>query len=1227
MKGLSEEIEISIQNALEGLNLDVDILSVDDDKLSTLVKSRQESFIAIKELLVSWQNSPNSPSHEKLRKYIVELVDAGENSIDVLRSALKKKIDFTELDVERYGLAIKAKPLLLKAISEINAGNSELRNQIEADKFDLAERDFKRGFPEKFANQEFYPTKHYHKEWHDEATDAVMICPLGTKGEIIELDGLKIMLPKKPKNSEILYNRKAKEDQYWRREEMPAGLTPETEDVYTEYIMQEFKRRREGLWFFNNGTAVYVTPEHYMGMQWNQMADTGGYKDFRMAQAYMYYFAKACLVDTRSTGMFFTKGRRTGFTEMALDHLVQTSTSVKNFKVGMTSKTGDDAEVAFLKYSYVIQNLPFFFQPVVKGKIDDTKKMVFGKPSDNSKASKKNRDSNTNDYLNTMVDFRATSTLAYDSVKLNMYLGDECFAEGTKIMMSDFTFKEIQEIKVGDKVMVEGQKEMTVGKTMNGIDEMYRIKQPYGKDYVVNSNHRLYLERRNAKVRSGFDTITPVEYLESSYYKRRTYVRALSEGFELPEQELPLDPYFLGLWLGDGLSASAAVMVNPVDDAEISEYLYSYADKNNMTVGVETKAGEKGKCYHLSNKNGGYSTGYTGALNTVKKELLKLNLIKNKHIPEIYMKSSKKQRLALLSGLLDSDGHYNGRSYTIGMSREKLVRQIYELCKMTGIDVSEVAYKKTNFNTDSYKIAIGKNTDLCCLVKRKQAEKTTNYKSRRLKMDVEPIGEGKYYGITLIANNDDDRRLILEDFTLSMNCGKWERPNNYIDHWNNIKPTMVQGGRVVGKAFLGSTLNPLDKGGREFQTLDRGSNVLKRNSNGRTTTGLYAYFLPAHFNAEDYTDKYGMCHKTLGLGESFINNFGEKKHIGSLQYLEAEFKSARALGDKYYWNARRLDPITKADAFRDEAQSTIFDAEKINEQLDYNESYEINKTLVRGNFMWKDNEPDTKVIWVPTEKGRFLVGWIPPSGMDNRWETRRNPHGGTSKYPINDDIGCFGIDGYDIDSVQDSSLSMTENGSEHNKGSKGAMLGLTGTTMKDAPSNYFFLEYITRPQTAEIFFEDCLMACVFYGMPAMIESNKARMLLHFRNRGYRGFVLSRFDKPMNRLSQPEKDLGGVPSSGHDIITSHWTGIESYIDKYVGRYTQGQNTVAVREEGEIGSMPFARTLNDWLKFNVAKRTDFDASIASGFAIMGVNRKPYIQRETDAKPMEFKLHRYN
>ena len=884
MIGLSEDIEIAVQDSLEGLLLDIDILTVDDEKLSKLVKSRINSFTAIKQLLLTWQNSPNAPSHEKLKTYIIELVEVGETSVKVLRQALRKKIDFDELDAESFGTAIASKPIILKAISDIDAGNKELQMQIEVDKFDLNEREFKRGYPEKYANQEFYPTKNYHKEWFDKETNSVMICPKGTKGEIITLDGLKIMLPKKPKNTEILFHRKAKEDQYWRRLDVPLGLTPDTQESFHDYIIEEYRRRREGVWFMNNGEAVYLTPAHYMGLQWNEMLETGGYKEFRMAQANMYYFAKACLVDPRSVGMFFTKGRRTGFTEMALDHLIDSSTCTKNAKYGITSKTENDAISVFLKYSHVVQNLPFFFVPVVKGKIDDVKKMVFGKPSDNTKASKLLKDTSTKDYLNTLVDFRATATLAYDSNKLTMYLSDE--------------------------------------------------------------------------------------------------------------------------------------------------------------------------------------------------------------------------------------------------------------------------------------------------------------------------------------------------------SGKWERPNNIEDHWANVKPTMVQGGKVVGKTFMGSTLNPKDKGGSQFETLEKGSNVLKRNDNDRTITGLYSYFLPAHKNMEDYTDKFGICHITVPEGETFINASGVRQKIGSLQYLENEFKSAKLLGDKFYWNARRLDPITKQDAFRDEAVDSAFDQQKINDQIDYNSDYDIKRTLVRGNFSWENGIQDTRVIWNPNPTGRFLLSWL-PNEIDfksNQFEMRRNTWGGMSYHPMNDDIGCLGADNYDMNATNDSVLENTENGLEHSGGSRGALSGVTGTTMQNVPSNFFFLEYLTRPEEAEIFYEDALMACVFYGMPILIENNKPRMLHHFKNRGYRGFSLTRFDKATNRLSNDEKLLGGIPSSSQDVITSHATGIESYILKYVGKYNQGQSVHAIRNEGEIGSMPFDRTLKDWAKFNISKREKFDITIASGYALMGLNRKAYAPKEQERKPVVLKLHRY-
>ena len=147
--------------------------------------------------------------------------------------------------------------------------------------------------------------------------------------------------------------------------------------------------------------------------------------------------------------------------------------------------------------------------------------------------------------------------------------------------------------------------------------------------------------------------------------------------------------------------------------------------------------------------------------------------------------------------------------------------------------------------------------------------------------------------------------------------------------------------------------------------------------------------------------------------------------------------------------------------------------------------------------------------------------------------------------------------------------------------------------MEDVPPNHFFLEYIARPQTAEIFFEDVLMACVFYGMPILAENNKPRLLYHFKRRGYRGYSMNRPDKIWNKLSVAEKEVGGIPNSSEDIKQAHAAAIEMYIQDLVGI-----------KETVYGRCYFQRTLEDWAKFDINNRTKHDASISSGLSFNGL-----------------------
>ena len=148
---------------------------------------------------------------------------------------------------------------------------------------------------------------------------------------------------------------------------------------------------------------------------------------------------------------------------------------------------------------------------------------------------------------------------------------------------------------------------------------------------------------------------------------------------------------------------------------------------------------------------------------------------------------------------------------------------------------------------------------------------------------------------------------------------------------------------------------------------------------------------------------------------------------------------------------------------------------------------------------------------------------------------------------------------------------------------------------------------------SKIFFEEVLMACVFYGMPILVENNKPRLLYHFKNRGYRGFSMNRPDKHYTKLSKTEKELGGIPNTSEDIKQSHAAAIEAHIEKYVGLDLDG----GYRPGDQMGSMYFTRTLEDWARFDISARTKFDASISSGLAIMANQKHVYLPQKKESK----------
>ena len=467
----------------------------------------------------------------------------------------------------------------------------------------------------------------------------------------------------------------------------------------------------------------------------------------------------------------------------------------------------------------------------------------------------------------------------------------------------------------------------------------------------------------------------------------------------------------------------------------------------------------------------------------------------------------------------------------------------------------------------------------------------TNVKTEELEgldttIDWKNTGDNSYDGEKL--------NLLVHD-----EAGKWERPENILNNWRVTKTTLRLGSRIIGKCMMGSTSNALDKGGDNFKKLYNDSDVTKRNANGQTKSGLYSLFIPMEWNYEGFIDEYGIPvfdnPKNMTKGP-----YGDIIDVGVIEHWQNEAEGLKNDQDSLNEFYRQF-PRTEEHAFRDETKNSIFNLVKIYEQIDYNEGINTTNVVTKGNFQWLNGIKDTEVVFYPDLNGRFLISWVPSNSLTNKIKFKNG-----FKYPGNDHIGAFGCDSYDISGTVDA------------KGSKGSLHGLTKFSMEDAPINSFFLEYIARPQTAEIFFEDVLMALVFYGMPVLAENNKPRLLYYLKRRGYRGYSMNRPDKLINKLSITEREIGGIPNTGEDIKQAHAAAIETYIQDHVG----------LKSDNTYGNMYFNKTLNDWGKFDINKRTKFDATISSGLAIMACNKHKYTPKAIkQTKKLDFGFKKYN
>jgi hypothetical protein len=419
-------------------------------------------------------------------------------------------------------------------------------------------------------------------------------------------------------------------------------------------------------------------------------------------------------------------------------------------------------------------------------------------------------------------------------------------------------------------------------------------------------------------------------------------------------------------------------------------------------------------------------------------------------------------------------------------------------------------------------------------------------------------------------------------------AGKWEKPTDIREAWRIERTCLIVGKRVVGKALVGSTVNPMNKGGEEYKGLWLDSDPNERNNNGRTRSGLYRIFIPAYEALEGFFDKYGNPVVNNPEGE-VMGIDGEIVDQGSRKYLKNERHSFKDDPSELNEIIRQF-PFTEDEAFRDSIEGSLFNIGKIYQQIEHNEDLYPNP-VVQGNFVWR--KKDEEVVFSPDPNGRFRVAWLPPDHLRN---IQRDDRG--KKVAPNAHIGVGGVDSYDLDATVDG------------RGSKGALHMYNKFNM-DVPGNMFVVEYASRPDLASIFYEDVLMCAFFYGYPLLIENNKYGIARYFESRGYDGYLMDR-PEHLRSASSSSVRTKGIPSNSQDVIQSHAHAIEAYIHDHVGLNI---------ETGEIGNMLFNRTLEDWIGYKIEKRTKFDLTISSGLALLAAQKKKKEKVRSDFNDKQF------
>lgn len=890
--------------------------------------------------------------------------------------------------------------------------------------------------------------------------------------------------------------------------EYPQGTKP-----YNDYWSEQYTRCKEG--YTVNGYRI--TGDHYFFLNFYRMqtivegrvAGKGRDEKFPSFFSKQYeFFHYVEMAEKLHKDVALLKARGLGMSEVVASLLVRPYTTNRGYKGLLTApdeaKLKNTRKKCWKQLNWLDMNTGGGMRHLrQKVNNDDTKRAT--------KVNKEGVEFGWGSEIDTVI---ADSSDKIRGDRLDRIIFEECFDPNTEIIMADSSLRKISDVMVGDFVLGIDGKPKEVIKTCSGEDDMYLIHQWQGIDYIVNSKHILYLDRRTKGLAdSRLMLITPTEYLNLCKTHKKTTFGISTTGIN-GLNNFELDPYYFGLWLGDGYSKSPNRIIINNHDVEIRDYVINYFSSFNTGEVRSVKDSTDGcLIYYLHDDKW---------KNPLINQYKKFGLLFNKSIPIQVFQSSLDYKLKVLAGLIDTDGYISGNpslggaSYQIAMSRKDLILQIKRLAESCGFKCHYHYRKRKNswlrLNrsnhvefTHEYRVTIkGELTRIPVQLARKKVNfsRVTTVNSTRI--DVTPIGKGLYYGITLKSYGlESDNLFFLSDYTIVHNCGS----NKILtDSWIKSNALVELGGEHFGSRIcLGTGGDDMAlEGLSKIFSNPEAYNVLpyKNYDTEDGETAITAFFIPAH---------------KFSLKKDFLDSRGVTDSKRFREFYEQERKK---MSGQDLLNYCAEHCFHSQEALLKQGNS-IFDTIAIADRLTQLRVQKIGVKPQVVDLQWDcpnaDINPRNKVKMIPNQFGKVKI-FEPPIRDDDG-----NPY---------KNLYIAGIDSIDQGTGDSSTQSDVSD----------FCIVIKKRVHGSSMPNYVAI-YKDRPKDIVTAYENAMKLLIMYNCKAMLEHTKISIIMHFRSKKMDKLLMQRPKSTLSDIRKGNSTMIGYPATetylkhGLDLINT------------------------------------------------------------------------------------------